>query len=151
MVYAITFLTILIDQLTKIWANNSLPYQHFVEITPFFNLYLVYNKGVSFSFFSSNTAYGPWLLSLMAVAICIGLIIWIVKEKNQMIRLGLSLVLGGAIGNVIDRIRLGGVIDFLDFHYEVYHWPAFNIADTAICLGAFLIFIQLFTQKKDTK
>ncbi len=149
MVYAIAILVIIIDQITKIWADNSLVFQHFVEITSFFNLYLVYNKGISFSFFSGNTAYGPWLLSLMAVIICIGLIIWIAREKNQMVRIGLSFVLGGAIGNIIDRIRLGAVIDFLDFHYDVYHWPAFNIADAAICFGAFLIFLQLFIQKKD--
>ncbi len=151
MIYAITILTLLIDQITKILANNYLPFQEFVEITPLFNLFLVYNKGVSFSFFASNTTYGPWLLSLMAIIICVGLIIWIMREKNQTIRLGLAFVLGGAIGNVIDRIRLGAVIDFLDFHYNVYHWPAFNVADMAICFGAFLIFLQLFTQKKDVK
>ncbi len=151
MIYAITVLTLLIDQITKILANNYLPFQEFVEITPFFNLFLVYNKGVSFSFFASNTTYGPWLLSFMAIIICVGLIIWIMREKNQTIRLGLAFVLGGAIGNVIDRIRLGAVIDFLDFHYNVYHWPAFNVADMAICFGAFLIFLQLFTQKKDVK
>ncbi len=151
MIYAVAVLTVLVDQLTKIWANGSLPVKQFVEILPFFNLYLTYNKGVSFSFFASNTVYGPWLLSGLAVLICIGLTFWMVKEKNKVIRLGLAFVLGGAVGNVIDRIRLGAVIDFLDFHYDVYHWPAFNIADTAICFGAFLIFLQLFKQKKDVK
>ncbi len=151
MVYLIILTTLLVDQLTKIWAENSLDLHHFVEITSFFNLFLTYNKGVSFSFLSSDTTYGPFLLSALSIAICIGLIVWLYKEKNKCIQYGLAFVLGGAIGNVIDRIRIGSVVDFIDFHYQTYHWPAFNIADTAICFGAFLIFLQLFTQKKEEK
>lgn len=151
MVYLIVLATLFFDQITKFWAEKSLILHNFLEITPFLNLFLTYNKGVSFSFLSSDTTYGPFLLSALSVVICIGLIYWLYKENNKRIQYGLALVIGGAIGNVIDRIRIGSVVDFIDFHYQTFHWPAFNIADTAICLGAFLIFLQSFKKKKDEK
>ncbi len=147
MVYLVTALTILIDQITKLCAEKYLLFQNFVEITPFFNLFLTHNKGVSFSFLANNASYGPYLLSALSLLICAGLVIWMRKEKNKIIQTGVALILGGAIGNVIDRIRLGAVIDFLDFHYNIHHWPAFNVADIAICSGAFLIFLQLILTK----
>lgn len=147
MIYLIAVLTIIADQTTKLFAEKYLLFQHFIEITPFFNLFLTYNKGVSFSFLSTNTTYGPYLLSGLSLLICIGLILWLYREKNKIIQTGIALILGGAIGNITDRIRLGAVIDFLDFHYNIHHWPAFNVADMAICFGAFLIFLQLILTK----
>lgn len=142
-------LVILLDQITKFWAVKNL-YLHFpIEITSFFNFFLTYNKGVSFSLFSSNAAHTPYLLSLMGILICIGIFYWLHKEENSFVKLGLSFVLGGAVGNIIDRLFLGHVIDFLDFHYQGTHWPAFNIADSFICLGAFIIFIQIFFKKEE--
>ena len=149
MIYLITLVTILLDQLSKLWAYETLPEHQFVPVFPFFNLFLTYNKGVSFSAFTTDKAYGPFVLSCVSCLICAFLIWWLRKEKNKVIRIALAMVLGGAIGNVIDRIRLGAVIDFLDFYYNTYHWPAFNVADSAICCGAFLIFTQLFFQKKE--
>lgn len=151
MVYLITLLTFLADQLSKLAALAYLPEHQFVPVTSFFNLFLTYNKGVSFSFFSTEKAYGPWLLSLLSIIICMALVYWIYREENKKARLSLALILGGALGNVVDRVRLGAVIDFLDFHYAAAHWPAFNIADTAICCGAALLFVQLFFDKKDKK
>lgn len=149
MIYCISIVVFLVDQLTKLWAVETLFVHHPVPITSFFNLFLTYNKGVSFSFLATDSHYGPWLLSGISLIVSIGLIIWIQKEKNTLIRTGLAFVLGGALANVVDRIRLGVVVDFLDFHYNMHHWPAFNVADMAICFGAFLIFLQLIIQKKD--
>lgn len=151
MVYFIALLVLFLDQLTKLLAVSMLPVHYFVPVFPFFNLFLTYNKGVSFSLFASDASHTPILLSIFSIIICIGVCYWMYKEKNKTVQIGLSLILGGAIGNIIDRIRLGSVIDFLDFHYVTYHWPAFNIADTAICIGAFLIFINLMFKKEEEK
>ena len=91
----------------------------------------------------------PWILSLFALFICTCLVIWMRHEKDKWSRIGFALILGGAIGNVIDRLRFGGVVDFLDFYIGDYHWPAFNIADSAICIGVFLILIRAFFIKKE--
>jgi signal peptidase II len=89
--------------------------------------------------FHSSGAFAPWLLSGLALAVVIGLVIWLKRTDQLLTGLGLGLVIGGAAGNVIDRIRFGAVIDFLDFHLAGYHWPAFNVADAAICVGAALM------------
>ena len=149
MIYLIALLTIALDQLSKFCAEEYLVFHRAVEVMPFFNLFLTYNKGVSFSFFSMNEAYGPWVLSGLSLIICCGLIVWLRKEKNKVNQIGIALILGGALGNVLDRIRIGAVVDFLDFYYGAYHWPAFNVADTAICFGAFLIFLQLILTKDE--
>lgn len=151
MIYLAIGLTILIDQLTKFWVLSALPEHQFVPVMPFFNLFLTYNKGVSFSFLSTDSIYGPWVLSLLSLLICGGIVYWIVHEKSFFIRLCLAFILGGAIGNVIDRVRFGKVVDFLDFYYKSYHWPAFNAADTAVCCGAFFLFMHLFLQPKEKK
>ena len=85
----------------------------------------------------------------MGLLICSGVFFWMRKEKDVKINVGLSLVLGGALANIIDRVRLGYVVDFLDFHLNSSHWPAFNLADSFICLGAFIIFIQIFFKKEE--
>ncbi len=151
MIYLICALTIILDQLTKYIAVLNLSEHQFVPVMPFFNLFLTHNKGVSFSFLSLDNAYGPYLLSLLSLVICGGIIYWITRESDKFMKACLALVLGGALGNVIDRVRIGSVIDFLDFYYHSYHWPAFNIADTAICCGAGLLFLNLFLQKKEKK
>lgn len=151
MIYLIASLAVILDQLTKYLAVSHLPEHQFVPVCPFFNFFLTYNKGVSFSFLWSDTAYGPYVLSLLSLIICLGLVYWITRESDQFMKACLALVLGGALGNVIDRVRIGSVIDFLDFYYHSYHWPAFNLADTAICCGAGLLFFKLFLQKKEKK
>lgn len=125
----------LLDQWTKLaMLDVSRKLAHPVEVTSFFNLYTVWNPGVSFGMFN-NLAYAPWIFSGIAIVVVIILLIWMKQAENQLVAYGLALVIGGAIGNTIDRIRFGAVIDFLDFHLAGYHWPAFNIADTAIFLG----------------
>lgn len=132
----------LADQISKIcvlayFARHSPP----VRITPFFNIVLAWNKGVSFSMFHSNHPAMPWILVTVSLLICAVILHWMSMEKNQKTINCFGLIVGGALGNVTDRIRIQAVVDFLDFHIGSYHWPAFNIADSAICVGAGIILI----------
>ncbi len=123
-----------------------------VEATSFFTLVLAWNRGVSFSLFHSEEAYAPFALSALALAISAGLGLWLRRLAHRWPATGVGLVIGGAIGNVIDRLRFGAVVDFLDFHWAGYHWPAFNIADSAITLGViFLITDGLFRRPEGSK
>lgn len=107
----------------------------------FFNFVLAWNKGVSFSLLHSNHPAMPWVLVTVALLICGVILHWMSMEKNQATINCFGLILGGALGNVIDRVRFRAVIDFLDFHIGTYHWPAFNVGDSAICIGAGIILI----------
>ena len=142
MIYLIPIVIILLDQLTKILVLNNIAEHTVIAVMPCFNLLLTFNKGVSFSLLTSDSNYAPYLLSAFAVGVSICLLYWLKKEKDKLSRIGLALILGGAIGNVIDRIRFGGVVDFLDFYIGEYHWPAFNVADSTICIGVVLILIR---------
>ena len=116
-----------------------------LKITDFFNLVLRFNRGISFSLFHRNGPLTPWILSLVALAVCAVIVRWMMQEKDRKNPLFFGLILGGALGNVVDRLRFGAVVDFLDFHIGQYAWPAFNIADSAICIGAFcLLFYNIF-------
>ena len=132
-------LVLALDLLTKRWALGALSDQGFVEVTGFFNLVLVWNRGVSFGMFQAGSEAGRWLLVLMALIVSIVLVIWLRRERRVLPRLAIWLILAGALGNVIDRVRFGAVVDFLDFHAFGYHWPAFNVADSAIVVGAVLL------------
>ena len=141
-------LVILLDQLIKYWITNiiMLP-PRIIPVTPFFNLVLGYNRGVSFGFFDGNLPLNQWLLSLVALAITLALMIWLGRTEKPWVAFTLGLIIGGAIGNVIDRLTGGGVVDFLDFHWGEHHWPAFNVADTGITMGAVaLILDSLFVR-----
>jgi signal peptidase II len=137
---AVALATLALDQLCK-WAALAWlgPGSPPLRVTPFFNLVLVWNRGVSFGMFNSGGSFSPWLLSGLALAVVVGLVVWLKRSDQLLTGLGLGLVIGGALGNVIDRVRFGGVIDFLDFHLAGYHWPAFNLADAGICVGAVLM------------
>ena len=134
------------DQITK-WAIVS-QFQLFElkPITSFFNLTLVYNTGAAFSFLSQADGWQRWFFSSVAIGVSVVLIIWITRLQDQQKILGAALacILGGAIGNLIDRLAYGYVIDFLDFYVNRYHWPAFNVADTAIFIGAGLLILDMF-------
>ena len=117
--------------------------------TSYFNLVRAWNTGVSFSMFNDWGMWGVVLLSLLAFGIILFLLLWLRKEQSRVLQVALGLIIGGAVGNVIDRIRLGAVFDFLDFHLGEQHWPAFNVADSFICIGAGIIIIHsLFIKDK---
>jgi signal peptidase II len=128
---------IALDQLTKQLAQQVLTFGRTLEVTPFFNLVLVYNPGAAFSFLSSAPGWQRELFIGIALAAS-GLIVYLLRKHahDRMFCFALALILGGAIGNLIDRVHLHAVVDFLDFHLMGRHWPAFNLADTAITLGA---------------
>lgn len=133
------------------WLTTAQDQMVFVKlhVLPFFNLVMVWNKGVSFGLFNQDSEMGPMILTVLSLAIAIGFGFWLARAKSPTLCLALSMIIGGALGNVIDRIRFGAVADFLDFHLFGYHWPAFNLADSAICIGiAILLIHSLFFDKK---
>ena len=145
---------IVLDQVSKLYIDQAFTlYQQKPVIDGFFNLTLAYNKGAAFSFLADENGWQRWLFTGLAVIVSGVIFYWLkgLKKREKITAISLSLILGGAIGNVIDRIAYGHVIDFLDFHYQQYHYPAFNIADSAITIGAaLLIFHTLFGKHEDT-
>lgn len=128
------------DQITKWWIlAEFLDNPQVVPVTDFFNLVLVWNRGVSFGLFASSAQWMPYILAGLAIVISIFLVMWLRKAENRVLAAGVGFVLGGAVGNVIDRFMHQAVVDFLDFHAFGYHWPAFNIADSSIFIGVVLI------------
>jgi signal peptidase II len=126
-----------IDQAVKLWLIYGLDLgaRGTVRLGPFIDLVLVWNTGISYGLFPQVGAFGQWaLLGVKAVAVVL-LWVWLAHATSRLTALALGLIIGGAIGNVIDRLRFGGVIDFLYFHLGAWYWPAFNLADSAICLG----------------
>ncbi len=113
-----------------------------ITVTEFFNVVLVWNRGVSFGMLGGLGAAAPWLLIGLALAVAGVLMVWLWRETRLLTGLALGMVIGGAIGNAIDRVRFGAVVDFLDFHLSGYHWPAFNVADSAIVVGAGLLILD---------
>ena len=131
---------VVLDQLTKWAILTSL--DGAVAVTPFFNLVVVWNRGVSFGMFGSDGALAPWILSGLALAVVLALLVWLRQVDHPLPGVGLGLIIGGAVGNVIDRVRFGAVLDFLDVHALGWHWPAFNVADSAICIGAAFLLVD---------
>jgi len=146
-------LVIVLDQLTKLWASTSLDYGVPVPVMPLFNLTLMHNTGAAFSFLSEGSGWQRWFFALLALVISVVLVVWLTRLKPQQrwLAVALTLVLGGALGNVIDRVYLGYVIDFLDFYYHKWHWPAFNIADSAISVGAVMLVIDSLRGERQDK
>jgi signal peptidase II len=136
----IAVIVILCDQLSKIAIARVFSYGEGRVITSFFNLVLVYNKGAAFSFLAAAGGWQRWAFT--ALGVVAALVICYLLKRHASQRLfctALSLILGGALGNVLDRLMYGHVIDFLDFHVGGWHWPAFNVADSAITIGAVLL------------
>lgn len=142
----LSFITLILDQWSKIAIDSSMRLYESITIIPFFNLTYVRNLGAAFSFLSDAGGWQRWFFSAMALTISIILTVWIyrLKKHETLLAVALSLILGGAIGNLIDRLAYGYVIDFLDVYYQNWHWPAFNVADMAICLGVFLMLLESF-------
>lgn len=140
---AFALLVVLLDQFFKIVIVRSFAYGESRPVTSFFNLVLVYNKGAAFSFLADAGGWQRWFFTVLGLVVG-GFIVWLLYRHTQqkMFCLAISLILGGAIGNVIDRIVYGHVVDFLDFYLKGYHWPAFNVADAAITVGAVLLIVD---------
>lgn len=139
----IAAIVILIDQITKVTVSRLFAYGDSHPVTSFFNLVLAHNKGAAFSFLAGQSGWQRYFFTTVAVAAVIFIIYLLRKHAGQrMFCWALALILGGAIGNVIDRTIYGYVIDFLDFHAAGWHWPAFNVADMAICTGAALFVLD---------
>jgi len=133
---------LLSDQISKWWlleqfAGMDHPMR---EVTSFFNVVLVRNTGVSFGLFAALRQ--PMVLTAVSGVIIAILLCWLMKNPTRLVGIALGCVIGGAVGNVIDRLRFGAVTDFLDFHWNAYHWPAFNIADSAIFIGVVLLAVS---------
>jgi len=146
----VSAVVVVLDQYSKVLAESGLKEYEPVELMPFLAMRLIYNRGAAFSFLSDASGWQRWFFIALALAVVIVLTAWLYRLHKNQVRtaLALSLVLGGAIGNLVDRVLYGHVIDFIDVYYAGWHWPTFNIADSAITLGAALLLLDAFTGHK---
>jgi len=144
---------IALDQAVKYWiVHDIMAPPRIIEVSSFFNIVMVWNRGASFGLFSSQSPWTPVFLCTVAVVISIALSVWMYKAKSPWLATALGMVIGGALGNAIDRVIFGAVADFLDFHAYGYHWPAFNVADMAISVGVvMLLFDGLIEKRRDNR
>ncbi len=150
--FGLAGLIVILDRVTKAVVLDSFAPGESRVITGFFNLVLVFNKGAAFSFLATAPGWQTPVLAAIAVVAAIVISILILKNTNNKIFCGaLGLILGGALGNLYDRLAYGQVVDFLDFHAAGWHWPAFNIADSAITVGAAILIAESFLQRGETK
>ncbi|HAS14548.1 MULTISPECIES: signal peptidase II [Idiomarina] len=150
----LTLLLVVVDQITKIWVAGEFElYESRVVIEGLFNFTYVHNYGAAFSFLSDGGGWQRWFFTVIAIAISAVLLIWMRRNPVGLWRqnLAFSLILAGAIGNVADRLMYGYVIDFFDVHYQGWHWPAFNVADMAITIGAALMLLEAFFDNRRDK
>lgn len=151
--YGISLSIILLDQWTKGLAVDHLNHAEAQRVTSFFDLTLAYNPGAAFSFLSDESGWQRWFFSIIAAVVSVVLAVWIWRlgTQQRVLGAGLALILGGAIGNLYDRLALGHVVDFISVHYQQHYWPAFNIADSAITCGAVLLIIDMFLQRNENE
>jgi signal peptidase II len=145
----LAILAVILDQLSKNWVVANFELYQSVQVNGFFNLTYVRNTGAAFSFLHDAGGWQRWFFTVLGLGVS-GLILWWLKQTKReqvMLPCAFSLILGGALGNVLDRIQYGYVVDFFDLYYQQWHWPAFNIADSAICLGAILLIVDMFKNK----
>ena len=147
----LTSVVIAIDQVSKWFMVSWLSLHETFAVMPFFNLTMAHNPGAAFSFLAHADGWQRWFFIGLASVVSIALLIWLKKLKPQakLEAISIAMILGGALGNLIDRFYYGYVIDFLDVYYGTYHWPAFNIADSAIVIGAVLLIIDTFRSKTE--
>lgn len=143
--YIVAIAIVLADQVTKAAVTNHINYGQLIEILPFFDLTLLHNYGAAFSFLDQQGGPQRWFLVFISAAVSVVLIFWWLPSQNRKIAiLAMTLILGGAVGNLYDRFVLGYVVDFIAVHYQQHRFPAFNIADSAISVGAFFLFLEWF-------
>jgi len=139
-----------IDRGTKMLVLNYLTLEEPVSVLPILNLFLTFNTGAAFSFLNQAGGWQEWLFIGIAIVVTVFLIIWLFRTpiKENLLKISLALILGGTLGNLYDRIVYHKVIDFIDFYFRKWHYPIFNIADSAICIGAVLLLIDLIWKEK---
>ena len=146
-------LVLVLDQASKWIMTSWLSLYETVAVMPFFNLTMAHNTGAAFSFLAQAGGWQRWFFAAVAAIVSVVLLVWLKRltATAKLVAVSISLIFGGAIGNLVDRISLGYVVDFLDFYnyYGSYHFPAFNIADSAICIGAVLLIIDGFGHKQE--
>ncbi len=143
---SLSLVVLLLDQASKLWVDATMRLYQTIEIIPFFQFTYLRNSGAAFSFLSDAGGWQRWFFVTLAVIISIVIVVWVLRlpAKNRWLAVALALVLGGALGNLIDRIAYGYVIDFIDLYYQDWHWPAFNIADSAISIGVVMMLLDMF-------
>ncbi|WP_297324765.1 signal peptidase II [Nitrosomonas sp.] len=147
---SIALIVLTLDLASKYWVESALEFGQKIPLTGFFNLVLTYNPGAAFSFLSEESGWQRWFLSGIAGSAAVLIIYLLNKYRHEkLFCFSLSFILGGALGNLYDRITLGHVVDFLDFYIGDSHWPAFNIADSAIFIGAALMIYESFQHKEN--
>ncbi len=148
----VSALVLVLDQASKLAVDATMQLYESIPLLPYFNLTYAHNTGAAFSFLAHAGGWQRWLFAGLAVVMSgiIGVWLYRLKSHETLMAWALSLVLGGAIGNLIDRVAYGYVIDFLDVYYQDWHWPAFNIADSAICVGVGLMLLESFGVGKQT-
>jgi signal peptidase II len=142
----VSLVVVLADQASKLWILANFNEYQVVQVWPVFNLTLVYNTGAAFSFLADAGGWQRYLFTGLAMVVSVVLVIWLkgMKAHERLVAWAVALVLGGAIGNLIDRLAYGKVVDFLQWHWEQYYFPSFNLADSAITLGVILLLIDTF-------
>lgn len=151
----LSLITVILDQLTKKIAEAELLLHQPLAVLPSFNLTLMYNKGAAFSFLSEAGGWQRIFFVSLSTAVSIFLFFWlkqlskdVEKKPNRLLQIAIAFILGGAIGNLIDRALTGEVVDFIQVYYSTYYFPAFNLADSAITLGASLLILDMFLEKR---
>lgn len=149
----LSLVVIVLDLATKAWVSNTFRYGELLEVLPIFDLTLLHNKGAAFSFLANESGWQRWFFALIAVVVSGVLLVWLkrLKANETWLAVALALVLGGALGNLHDRVLLGYVVDFLFFHWENNYFPAFNLADSAITLGAGMLIVDMIRNPDSKK
>ena len=147
---SLSVVVLVLDQVSKIWITTSMFLYESIKVIPFFQLTYVQNEGAAFSFLNDAGGWQRWFFVGLSLVASILIVIWLSKlpKSEKLQSLGLAMVLGGAIGNLVDRLRFGYVIDFLDVYYQTWHWPVFNVADSAITVGVFMLLLDSFKNKE---
>jgi signal peptidase II len=147
----LSLIILILDQITKTWVSTHLSFNQPINILPYFDLRLLHNTGAAWSILADQGGWQRWFLSLLAIIVSIVIMVWLTRldSKQRWLACALALILGGALGNVMDRIIYGYVVDFIDIYYQAWHWPAFNIADIGISIGAVMLLIDAIIFKQE--
>jgi signal peptidase II len=150
----LTLVIILLDQLTKNWVVKAFSEYERLELLPVLDFTLMYNTGAAFSFLAGASGWQRWFFVTLAFAVSVGIVVWLRRmraDDQRLLGAGLALILGGALGNVIDRLRIGKVVDFVHVHWNDAYFPAFNVADSAITIGAGLLLLDALREWRQGK